>query len=311
MAIRTMTMPVTYIEAAAVFIAGITLKILPLPLAVVAGTFVARLIGLLSHRSIGFVVGQMRATFGSRYSDAQYRKMAHDFFRHMGCMLAESVRLKSLTKENIYDYVDFGDGLERVRQIVANSGCGVFMTTGHIGNWEIIGAAGALTGVISGSIARPLDNPLVNDMITSYREHSGQKIWSKRGAVTNILRAIKKGESIGILIDQDAGPEGISVPFLGRPASTVTTIADLSIRTGAPLVPVAVQRVGGQPMKFHLNVGEVVYPDQAAEPEGERVRILTRLNEELSRMIEAEPVQWLWTHRRWKTPNARGKKAAQ
>lgn len=304
-------MPVTYIEAAAVFLAGITLKILPLPLAVVVGTFVARIIGLLSHRSIGFVMGQMRATFGSRYTEAEYRKMAHDFFRHMGCMLAESVRLKSLTKDNIHDYIDFGDWIERVQGIVAGAGTGVFMTTGHIGNWEFTGAAGALVGVISGSIARPLDNPLVNDMITSYREHSGQRIWSKYGAVTKVLRAIKRGESVGILIDQDAGPEGISVPFLGRPASTVSTIADLAIRTGAPLVPVAIQRAGDQPMKFRLNVGEEIYPDRSADPETERVRILTRLNEELSRIIEAEPVQWLWTHRRWKTPNASGKKTSQ
>lgn len=302
MAQRTVHSPATYLEAGAFLGAALMLRILPLPAASWGGSLVARFFSRLSQRSPAFVERQMRATFGGRYNDREYRELVGKFFRHMGCLLAEGVRMRTLTRENINGYVDWSPRIGAVKQLLRESPTGAFFATGHIGNWEFTGTAAVLTDLLVGSVARPLDNPLINDIVNANRERSGQKIWSKRGALTNILRAIRKKESVGILVDQDAGEEGISVPFLGRPASTIPALADLAIRTGAPIIPSALQRTD-RPMRFRANFGEFIFPDKSADPKTERLRILNRLNEELSKIIEAAPEQWLWTHRRWKTPN--------
>ncbi len=295
----------TYLQAGAICATGLTLRMMPFPLAALAGTGVAYVYAGLSRRSPKFVECQMRATFGDRYSAAEYRALARDFFRHLGRLVAEGVRLRQLTAENIDEYVDWGPRFPALQQLLRESPVGCFFTTGHIGNWEFTGAACALKGLLVGSIARPLDNPLIDRLVNRYRENSGQRIWTKKGALTNILRAIRKKESIGILVDQDAGNDGVRVPFLGRPASTVTAIADLAIRTGAPIVPSAIQRTAGT-MRFRANIGEFIIPDKKADPAQERLRILTALNAELSKIIESAPEQWLWSHRRWKTPNPAG-----
>lgn len=296
----------TYMQAGAFCATGLVLRAMPFPLAALTGTGVAYLFAGLSQRSPKFVEWQMRATFGERFSDAEYKELVRKFFRHLGCLVAEGVRLRQLTAENVDEFVDWGPRFAALQELQRTSRVGCFFTTGHIGNWEFTGAASALKGLLTGSIARPLDNPLIDRAVNYYREHSGQKIWTKKGALTNILRAIRKKESIGILVDQDAGEEGIRVPFLGRPSSTVTAIADLAIRTGAPIIPSAIQRTG-QAMRFRANIGEFIIPDQKADPAQERLRILTALNAELSKIIESAPEQWLWSHRRWKTPNPQGK----
>ncbi len=304
---KTLQMPSTYIEAGAMVTFGGLLKALPLPLAARFGEVIAMVLGRLANRPGSFVEAQMRTTFGNKFSDREYKKLRAGFFRHIGCLLAEGVRLKSLNRENVDNYIDWNlPELEPILAAQKESGLGTFMTTGHIGNWEFTGAASALKGYLTASIARPLDNPLLNRIVNSYREHSGQKIWTKQGAITNMLRAIKRGDSIGILVDQDGGDEGLQVPFLGRPASTVTALADLSIRSGGAIFPAAIQRIDNKPMKFKANLRSLIFPDKTADKNEERLRILREMNNALSSIILDAPEQWLWTHRRWKTPNPRG-----
>lgn len=296
---------ITYLQAGAFLATGLALRALPFSLAALAGTGVAYVFAELSRRSPAFVEGQMRETFGERFSDSEYRQLTKKFFRHLGCLAAEGVRLRTLNRKNIDELIDWGPRFKLLLELQKDAPVGCFLTTGHIGNWEFTGAACALKGLLTGSIARPLDNPLIDKILNSYRCSSGQKIWTKQGALTNILRTIRKKESIGILVDQDAGNDGVRIPFLGRPASTITAIADLAIRTGAPIVPSAIQRTE-RPLHFRANIGEFIIPDRNADPASERLRILTLLNQELSKIIEDAPEQWLWTHRRWKTPNPMG-----
>lgn len=296
----------TYLEAGALVSFGGLLRALPLSVSARVGEVIARVFGKVSYRPQSFVEAQMRATFGARFDDKQYTQMSAGFFRHIGCLLAEGVRLKTLTPESVEKYVCWSDELFELLDPLKDSNLGTFMTTGHIGNWEFTGAACAIRGLLVASIARPLDNPVIDRIVESYREFSGQKIWVKQGALTNMLRAVKKGQSVGILVDQDAGEAGLQIPFLGRASSTVPAVADLSMRTGAPVFPGAIQRVGNKPMQFRANFRELIFPDSKADATEERLRILTAMNESLSSIIMDAPEQWLWTHRRWKTPNPFG-----
>ena len=292
-----------YLEYAAfILIAGL-LRIMPLSLAVWLGRVLAWLFCRFSSRSTEFIKLQMRECFGDRYTEKEYKRLVSKFYTHFGCLFAECVRLDKINQSNIDKIVDWGDFVDVVDDLIETSNKGVFFATGHIGNWEFTGSACCVKGFLAGAIARPLDNPLLERLIKGVRESSGLKIWNKDGAIVKLLKAIKHKKSVGVLIDQDGGEQGLQVPFLGRNSSTNTAIAEMSIRKGIPILPSAIVRVQGKPMQFKIVYGQPIIPQSSDTSQSEVFKIMNQVNLELSRIISENPEQWLWIHKRWKTPN--------
>lgn len=287
-----------YLEYAAIRTLAGVLRILPLPLAVALGRCLGAAFYALDRRHRQRVITQAQWALGET-DPAEARKIAWRMYRHFGTMLAEVVRLRHLTRENIDQYVDWGEIPDTVSQILA-AGKGLIYVTGHIGNWELTGYAFHLKGICTGAIARPLDNPLLDDYITSLRTHRGQQVWDKFGALRRVVRILREGGACAMLVDQDAGQNGEFIPFFGREASTITTAVDLAMRTGAPLLVGGTQRTGG-PMRFIARIGKPIRVNPEAEKTGERRRLLRAMNADLEKLIRLAPEQWLWLHRRWKT----------
>lgn len=189
-------------------------------------------------------------------------------------------------------------GWENARS-ASDAGRGVFFLTGHLGNWEIGALATAAQGIPSVVVARPLDNPLLDRRLTSFRESTGNRVVPKREAVRAMLRTLNAGGAIGIMPDQHVRPpDAVAVPFFGRPAATTTSVARLVAKTGALVVPVSCIRVG--PARWRLEFLPAV--DASKLPESERevvafTALVSRLSEEL---VRAHPEQWLWLHKRWR-----------
>jgi KDO2-lipid IV(A) lauroyltransferase len=100
--------------------------------------------------------------------------------------------------------------------------------------------------------------------------------------------------------DQDAGPRGLFVDFLGRPASTFKSIALLSMEYKAPILVLAAARVG-QPLRYLLYLEDVILPEEHAhQPDAARA-ITARYTAALERLVRRHPEQYLWLHRRWKS----------
>ncbi len=151
------------------------------------------------------------------------------------------------------------------------------------------------------SIARPLDNPGLNDFVRSVRERTGMGVFDKEGAIRRALAALRANDCVCVLLDQDAGRRGLMSPFLGRPASTVTIPIELAVRTGCPMLLAGMRR-NGSGTRFTLLQDGKTYranPD-AADAKAEVRRLTDDLNAGLSAMIMQAPEQWFWIHRRWK-----------
>ncbi|MHC5034914.1 MAG: lysophospholipid acyltransferase family protein, partial [Planctomycetota bacterium] len=121
-----------------------------------------------------------------------------------------------------------------------------------------------------------------------------------RGALRHIIRLLRRGESVGFLIDQDVRRDGIFVDFFGKPASTTPMPAKLAIRTGAPLVFVYARRVAGK-NRFRLVLQEIFLPRHEDPAEVEIRNLTQQITSELEGTIRQAPEEWLWLHRRWKT----------
>jgi KDO2-lipid IV(A) lauroyltransferase len=146
-------------------------------------------------------------------------------------------------------------------------------------------------------------------MLTAFRTRSGNTVISKRRALPEILRLIRKGAGVAILVDQNVQEQdGIFVEFFGRPAATTTVAAALAVKTSCALVPVHCEALPDGRYRF-------VYGRPVEwTPSGSRLDDIARLTQALTSEIEGwvreRPEQWLWMHRRWKTqPRAAGEAA--
>jgi len=177
---------------------------------------------------------------------------------------------------------------------------GLILLTGHYGNWEILGYVLATMGFDTTSIARPLDNPYVNDWLLGVRERKGQKIIDKKGATSDVTDILESGGTVGFIADQNAGSKGLFVDFFGRKASTYKSIGLLAMQYDVPVVVGYARRVNDQ-FLFDVGVQDVIYPDDWKSQDDPLRYITQRYTKGIEDFVRADPGQYLWVHRRWKT----------
>jgi KDO2-lipid IV(A) lauroyltransferase len=231
---------------------------------------------------------------------AEAREFVRRNFRNYGMALAEFAKLSRMNREDLAALFNL-DGFDDLCARLLAEGRGLIFITAHFGNWEWFNSLASTLGLTGGSIARPLDNPRVNEFVRSIRERNGLRIFDKAGAIRKALGALRDGNVVGVLIDQDAGSHGMMSPFLGKPASTITIPVELAIRTGAPMIVTVLKRekTGG---RFTILFNpEPHRPTPGADPDAETRRLLDAVNADLGELIMREPDQWFWIHRRWKT----------
>jgi KDO2-lipid IV(A) lauroyltransferase len=217
-------------------------------------------------------------------------------FAHFGRLLAVLLKFSTMTPERMMKCVEF-EGEDRVVQAHAQ-GRGVLLFTGHFGFWEINALVHALKIKPMAVLARPLDNPLLHDLLESVRCSTGNSVIYRRGALRRVLRALGGNQAVALLIDQHiASADAVYVDFFNRPAATTSALAALAFRTGAPVIPVfALPLPGG---RFRMVYEHAVDPP---EEEGEdAIRAFTqRCTDVLEMYVRRYPDLWLWMHRRWR-----------
>ena len=176
---------------------------------------------------------------------------------------------------------------------------GLIVLSGHFGNWEIPGYLMATLGFPVVSVARPLDNPLLNEFLLGVRERTGQMVLGKKGATDGMSEVLARRGTLGFIADQDAGRKGLFVDFFGRPASTYRSVALMAVRHE---VPVAVAYGRRRRLRFEFDVGieRIIYPREWADKADPVAWITQEYTRGLETVIRRAPEQYLWVHRRWK-----------
>ena len=192
--------------------------------------------------------------------------------------------------------------LHNFREVVdlLTRGKGMVMVTGHYGNWEVLGYVLATFGFETTSVARPLDNPHVNRWLMGVREKKGQRIIDKKGATTEVAPLLASGGAVGFIADQNAGSKGIFVDFFGRKASTYKSIGLLAMEYQVPVVVGYARRVESK-FSFHVGVQDIIHPADWKDQDDPLRYITQRYSKGIEDFVRADPGQYLWVHRRWKT----------
>jgi Kdo2-lipid IVA lauroyltransferase/acyltransferase len=178
------------------------------------------------------------------------------------------------------------------------AGRGVIIVTGHLGNWEIGGAAVAARGYPLTGVAKRAANPLFYGRIMAARQRFGIEIIDFADATRGALKALRQGRIVALAADQHSGA-GIWVPFLGRPAATFRGPAVLALRTGAPLFLAVCIRRGDGDYEIDMQPVDATPTD---DMEADVRRVTTSWVRRLEDAVRAHPEQYLWHHRRWRQP---------
>ncbi len=258
---------------------------------------VASLWRRLDDRHSRIAMQQMVDRLGLTHDEAA--ELVVQNYRHYASLVAEISKLRALSLEEILNRTDV-NGADRIMKDALAKGRGLVSVTGHLGNWEWGCVVMGVLGTVSGVIARPLDNPYIDNFVNEIRSRSGVTVWSKFNSMRPALAALRRGEGFVAVVDQDGGRRGYMAPFLGKPGSTMAAPIDMAINAGAPLYVGAMMRAPGD-CRFIIESGRIHWPNQDADPDAERIRLLTDINEDLSAIIRKYPEQWIWIHKRWKT----------
>jgi KDO2-lipid IV(A) lauroyltransferase len=234
--------------------------------------------------------------------EATQERIARDCFKHFGRLITDTIWLFPRKREQL-DRLIKVRGQENIQKAY-DSGRGVLLFSGHFGHWELVALYQGYLGMPLGLVTRPIDNPAVEHFLADLRCRSGNEIIHKKNATRRVVRRLREGGGVAIVIDQDQGDGAIFVPFFGRPASTTPTVASLALKTGAAIIPTYSLPVPGG--GYEIIYGPEVTLDSL--PDGEcRVTALTaKCTAILEGWIRERPECWLWMHRRWKsTPRER------
>lgn len=243
-------------------------------------------------------IKNLKASFPD-LSDAAARRLARRSCRHLVMVGAEVLCMPRLMHFNaFFRYADISRCLDSLPYIAAERPC--LLISGHFGNWEIVGYALAAMGLPPTSVARPLDNPYLNDYIQTLRARSGQKILLKFGVTREALAELDAGQNLGLIADQDAGRRGFFVDFFGRKASTYKSIAYLAMEQNLPILVGGACRVGDR-FQYRLVMTGTIHPEDYPGGVDGALAITQAYTAAIERLVRLAPDQYLWVHRRWKT----------
>jgi len=235
--------------------------------------------------------------------DSQARaELGHKVSRHFGRTFLDALRVQRLRPDELLAEVEIV-GRDNLQSALA-AGRGVFLLSAHIGCWEIAALVAGLA-IPAGLqvINRPLDNPLLDEELARLRGLFGNRALGKARVVESIIRQLRRGGAVGILIDQHAIPsEGVWVPFFDRPALTHPVLARMVLKFDTPVVPLWALWEG--PGRYTVRFDAPVPSRNLPPGEPAEVALTARYTAVTEAIIRERPEQWLWYHNRWKVDAA-------
>jgi KDO2-lipid IV(A) lauroyltransferase len=255
----------------------------------------AKGLGSFVYHVVGFrkqvVLDNLHTAFGNEKSASEIAEIARLTYQNIAMSFFELMIAPKLV-DSILQMIEVKH-IEVVHRLL-KQGHGLIMVSGHLGSWELQGAAAA--AIIKSTVtvaATKQSNPYINRFIIRQRNDLGMQVAGSKGARKLLLRALKNREAIGLVADQNAGRDAVFVDFFGKPAATQPGPAQLALKYKAPIVVgVAIRTKPGKFKILHQEV-EILDDDTVESLTQRHVKVLETF-------IRQYPEQYFWLHRRWK-----------
>lgn len=264
--------------------------LLPLDVAFVLGEIGGEVLYLSLSRRRKMALANLRLVFGAERSETQLRALNRRHFHLLGANLLAGLKASMMPSEKIWERVTANIPEERPR-------IGWLALISHLSCWELFShLAEKIPEYRFAAVYRRFYNPYLDRHLRETRMRSGTTLFDRYDDLLKCVRFLKEGGVVGLLVDQRAGRAGLWTPLFGRLASSSTLAATLSIRTGAPALPIAIETCGRA--RWKMIISDPIFPPE----DGDAELFTARINRQLEETIRRSPADWLWAHNRWK-PN--------
>jgi len=231
-------------------------------------------------------------------SAAWRARVARGSYVHLGREAVATFRLAGMDAGAVVARTTV-EGHDAFRAAVAE-GKGVVVVTGHLGNWELGGAALTARGTPMDAVAKGMANRRFGEDLVASRERLGMRIVDMSVASREALRTLKAGGVVALVADQNARPDSVFVPFFGKLAATFPGPALFALRTGAPILVGACLREPGRPHRYRVRLRRLD-PEPTGDLQADIVRLTRAHTAALEEAVREAPEQYFWQHKRWKT----------
>lgn len=209
----------------------------------------------------------------------------------------EMAKIRYISDEEVLNLLNI-EGLNNLDEAI-KGGKGAIIISGHFGLWEYIPQFLTLIGYKMTTVVRRQSNKYVDQWFEDMRRCHGAKTTDSGMGLREILRDLKKGYLLGLLVDQDNGTKGIFTNFLGKCCSAPVGPALISLKMKVPIIPMYV--FPNYEGKHLLKIFPAFYPENyenTIEGQQKLTSDYTQLHEKI---VKQYPKHWFWLHRRWKT----------
>lgn len=226
------------------------------------------------------------------------RAAAKAAFAHLGRSALEVIAVRRIAGR-LPEHVLLGEEERALLHAAHRGGQGALFVSCHVGNWELLARRIAWEQIPCGTVAREAQDPRLSRLLEESRAGAGvQTLWRGRpGLARQLLKLLRAGALVGMLIDQDTDVQGVFVPFFGRPAHTPRAAGDLAVRTGAWLLFGCIHR---EPDGRHRVVLRRLTTPDTGDREADALAATAAATAEIEKEIRARPDEWVWMHRRWR-----------
>lgn len=230
--------------------------------------------------------------YGEGLSRREKWRILREAMDNMCIVAAELPHLPRIARK--YGAAHIGiDGLEHL-----DPARGALLISAHLGNWEWMAAAVALQGRSICEVVRPLDDPRLDAVVDGLRRGAGILTLPKDKAGTELIRRLKGGELCGVLVDQSPRENAVPTTFLGRPCWSTIAPAMIALRAKVPVHAAYMQRVA--PGRYVLRVQPALEFEHTGNLLEDLQRNTQLCQDAIEALLQPNPGQWLWFHRRWK-----------
>jgi KDO2-lipid IV(A) lauroyltransferase len=175
---------------------------------------------------------------------------------------------------------------------------GVIFLAMHSGNWELGSVFNSFTGYTYHVVANEQPKtPELGRLLNECRQMAGAHIISAGVATKEIIKALKRNEIVGLLLDQ-GGKEGTPVNFLGKTASMSSGAIRLALKYGCPICPAWIERQANG-----THVLEFLPPFSVVKTEDLEKDIqfnLQAVTNQFETLLRRHPQEYLWFYKVFK-----------
>ncbi|OEU64700.1 MAG: hypothetical protein BA867_02330 [Desulfobacterales bacterium S5133MH16] len=232
------------------------------------------------------------------WSTERVKRKSKRVFQNLGITILEICQMICFSRDDIINKVKIR-GEEHLLNAMHNDK-GAILISAHLGNWEI----GLLYLVLHFnlpivSVVRRLRNNLVNRWIHRLRTRFGNRIIDKDDALPEMVRVLRQGKILGIMIDQGTKSSlGVKITFFGKYITATPAAALLAMRCKSPVIPIFCNRNDDGMLSINIEPPLILKKtDDLRTDLKTNTQIMT---DAIEKAIRRYPEQWFWVHKRWR-----------